>query len=793
MSEVLKGLRVIDLTRGPAGGLATMIMADFGAEVLKVKAPDTHGLERLAAAPMWGRGKRSVTLDLTADGDRERLLTAMAGADVFLVNWRSASLNALGLDFDSLHAKYPHLIYCHLSGFGSHGPKANYPGYEHLLAAASGRMLTFSGICDRPGPVYSALQVGTHATAQSALSGILAALLARGENGPGRLVETSLLQGMLPYEQGALIGRQFPERFAAMYPEGVSEEPPMPTLHYHPAQAGDGRWMQFGNLLPHLFDNFLMVTDLIDIVADPDFEPTQLALPPEKYEPFRDRMLKRLQERPAADWMADCIANGGVVATAYQTTQQALRDPDIVDNGHAFTRADGSTQLGPLARMTQTPAEPGPPCIESDAWLQDWGQKPRPKPERPASQTLPLEGVRVLEIATIIAAPLGASFLADMGATVTKIEQIGGDPYRGLAMGVGSARVNAGKRSISLNLKSPEGQKIAQQLATEADVLIHNYRPGVPEKLGIGYDQIAALNPGVVYVQANGYGPDGPGAQRPSTHPIPGAAMGGVMYQMGERLPEDLQDLDQLRKWTRRLMRANEVNPDPNTAMVVCSTALLGLSARARTGQGQRILIDMFGANAYANHDDFLDYPSKPPRKMPDEGLHGISPSYRLYACADGQWVFLAVPEAEEKIRLVDVLAKSGTDLDLDVLMADDTSTSECLAGLFASATADHWEALLANEGVGCVRADRADPVAFWLNDPQVKAMNLTQKTVHPAWGEYRRHGANVTFDREQRGLAPPPLAGQHTDELLQEVGYNKDEIAELLAKGVVWREQAEA
>ena len=146
-------------------------------------------------------------------------------------------------------------------------------------------MQAFAGICDREGPVYSALQVGTHATAQSALSGILAALLVRDATGVGQLVETSMLQGMLPYEQGAMIGRQFPERFGAMYPELPSNEPPMPTLHYHPAQAGDGRWLQFGNLLPHLFDNFLMVTDLIDIIADPDFEPTQLALPPEKYEP----------------------------------------------------------------------------------------------------------------------------------------------------------------------------------------------------------------------------------------------------------------------------------------------------------------------------------------------------------------------------------------------------------------------------------------------------------------------------------------------------------------------------
>ena len=481
MSEVLKGVRVVDLTRGPAGGLATMIMADFGAEVLVIDEPARHGTDQLASTPMWRRGKRNLTLDTKDAKQREVLEKLLAGADVCLFNWRSQALEAQALDFDSVHARHPHLIYCHISGFGSYGPKANYPGYEHLAAAASGRMQGFAGICDRAGPVYSALQVGTHATAQSALSGILAALLARGTTGVGQLVETSMLQGMLPYEQGAMIGRQFPERFGAMYPEVPPNESPMPTLHYHPAQAGDGRWLQFGNLLPHLFDNFLMVTDLIDIIADPDFEPTQLALPPEKYEPFRDRMLRRLQERPAADWISDCVANGSVVAATYQTTQDALRAPDIVANGHAIDRDDGGLQLGPLARMTKTPAQPGRPCQPDNGWSDRWQADPRPRPKVNDVEELPLAGLRVLEIATIIAAPLGASFLADMGAEVTKIEQINGDPYRGLAMGVGSARVNAGKRSISLNLKSAEGQAIAAKLAAKADVLIHNYRPGVPE------------------------------------------------------------------------------------------------------------------------------------------------------------------------------------------------------------------------------------------------------------------------------------------------------------------------
>ena len=790
MSEVLKGLRVVDLTRGPAGGLASMIMADFGAEVLVIDAPEPHGIDELASTPMWRRGKRSLTLDTKDTAQRDTLEELLAGADVCLVNWRSQALEAQALDFERVHARHPHLIYCHISGFGSRGPKANYPGYEHLVAAASGRMQAFAGICDREGPVYSALQVGTHATAQSALSGILAALLVRDATGAGQLVETSMLQGMLPYEQGAMIGRQFPERFGAMYPDLPSNEPPMPTLHYHPAQAGDGRWLQFGNLLPHLFDNFLMVTDLIDIVADPDFEPTQLALPPEKYEPFRDRMLRRLQDRPAADWMNDCIANGSVVATTYQTTQDALKDPDIVANGHAISRDDGGIQLGPLARMTKTPAQPGPPCEPDSGWSDRWRTDPRPRPEANNAEKLPLAGVRVLEIATIIAAPLGASFLADMGAEVTKIEQVNGDPYREFAMGVGSARVNAGKRSISLNLKSPEGQAIAVKLAAEADVLIHNYRPGVPEKLGISYDQIAAVNPNIVYLQVNGYGPDGPGAQRPSTHPIPGAAMGGVLYQMGDRIPAEQQDIPALRTWTRRLMRANELNPDPNTAMVVCSSALLGLNALKRTGEGQRILIDMFGANAYANHDDFLAYPGKPPRTMPDEGLHGLHPTYRLYAAAEEQWVFLAIPEAKEKRRFVERLTALGIEVDIAILNSNDETTVSHLGDIFKGKDAEFWEAQLAPEGVGCVRADRYSPVEFWWHDPQVHALNLTQPSEHPAWGAYDRHGANVTFGGRQPQLKPPPTAGQHGNELLAEIGYDEAAVAKLFARGIIWQEQ---
>ena len=792
MSEALKGLRIVELGTGPVTGIAGMVLADFGAEVLCVGRTRNVPLDSLSAAPMWKRGKQQLQLDLNETAALDELLALCAGADVFLSNWRMSALQRRGLDFESLHTRYPHLTYCHVSGFGNQGPLADLPGYEHVVAAYAGRMLQFQGIVDRPGPVFSALQVGVHATAQSAITGILAAQLQKGEDGEGRLVETSLLQGMLPYEMGSMIGMQFKDAYQVMLPYmQITPEAPPASLYYHPAQAADCRWIQFGNLLPHLFDNFLIATDLIDVLADPAYDAKQMLLnPAEKHEAFRERMLARIQERSASDWMETFIADGGIVSTTYQTTQQAMSDPDVVANGHVLERDDDSQQIGPLARLMATPATPGPAISDGKKRAARWRAEPRPAPTRTGDTTSPLSGIRIVELATIIAAPIGVSFLADMGAEVIKVEQIGGDPFRGLLAGLGAARVNAGKRSISLNLKSQEGQDVVRRLIKQADVLVHNYRPGVPEKLGFGYEDMSELNPNLIYLQSNGYGPDGPGANRPSTHPIPGAAMGGVVYQMGERMPSDLQDMDGLRKWTSRLMRANELNPDPNTGLVVASAVMLGLNARERTGRGQKVVVDMFGANAYANADDFIAYRGKPHRLLPDIELQGLNPGYRLYRCLDDTWVFLALISEEERQRFHDALTAAGADTWSPELMTTNSeAAATALETMFLTKPADDWQALLVPAGVACVRADRAVPADFWLSDEQVAESSFVSLAKHPVHGTYLRHGSLVKFDGRAAELTGPPLAGQHNESVLLDSGYDSSLISDLIDKGVVWSE----
>ena len=788
MPEALTELRVIELGTGPVPGMAGMILADFGAEVLRIQPPEDRPLDSLNAAPMWARGKKDLTLDLAGQGGRKVLRELIACADVLITNWRPSVLRRWSLDPVTLQAEFDHLIYCQVSGFGGKGALSELPGYEHVVAAYAGRMMLFQGLTDRAGPVFSSLQVGVHVATQAAISGILAARLEQVNTGKGRLVETSILQGMLPYEMGGLVARQFAESYEALLPYmAATPEPPPASLYYHPVQAGDGRWMQFGNLLPHLFDAFLIATDLVDILADPDYEPKQLLFSdPEKHEVFRDRMLLRLQERPAEDWMADFIADGGIVVATYQTTQEALTDPDIVANGHVVN-GPGGVQLGPLAKLTKTPAVIGDTAVEADDCVARWLAFPRASRAMGQLQDKPLNGVRILDLSTIIAAPIGVSLLADMGADVVKVEQVGGDPFRSLLAGLGAGRVNVGKRSISLDMKTEAGRDIVRKLAAEADVLVHNYRPGVPERLGIGYGDICADNPGIVYVQNNGYGPDGPSANRPSTHPIPGAAMGGVLYQLGERVPSSLQPIEDLRRWTGRLMRANELNPDPNTGVVVASAVMLGLNARQLTGKGQLILVDMLCANAYTNADDFLDYPGKPARRLPDEGLHGLSPTYRLYCCGDDHWVFLGLISAAEIDSFVGALARAGLDVTQDQLLGE--GANQVLADIFRTRPAGEWQSLLTAEGIGCVQADRAAPAEFWLVDEQVAANGFIGPAEHPLHGKYLRHGPLVVFDGEVGELQGPPLGGQHNIEILREAGYEPASIKVLQDSGVLWQQ----
>ena len=765
----LERFRIVELGVGPVSGLATMVLADFGADVVKVVPKGGDPFAGMGSAPLWCRGKRIVRADLRDERDVTALRRLIVeSADAVLTTLKPEQRTRLRLEREALRDD---LVLGTISGFGERGPYAGYPGYEPVVAAKSGRMLAFAGVADRDGPNYAALQVGTHATAQSAAAALLAGLIGREATGHGFTFDTSLLRGMMPYEMGIMA-------MAQLWDKGILERPKatrdrtksMPTLNYHPVRTKDGKWLQLGNLLPHLLANFFRASGLAADLKDPKYRGDPMRWPRETLEEFRDRLFEHMQTKTLAEWTDIFVTDGGVVSHPYQTTQDALGDPDVTANGHVVETEAGK-QLGLLANLTETPGRVPQRAVETT--FDAIESRSMAKTEAPATRPAkPLSGVTVVESATIIAAPLGASVLADLGARVIKLEPLGGDPFRSMFHGFGASKCNAGKESICLDLKSAEGQKIAQSLAAKADIWIHNYRMGVPEKLGIGYDDLAAVNPNLVYVSANGYGPNGPGAKRPSTHPIPGAALGGVVWQLGGLPPDDqAQNLDELRETARKLLRANEVNPDPNTSMVVATTALLGLAARRAQGKGQKIFIDMFGANAYANWDDFLAYEGKPERPPVDADGLGAGPLQRLYRCGTG-WIFLMVVNDVEWAGLRDALSLAAE--------RDDPDLAAKLAAAFAAGDANDFEQRLAPKGIGCVRADGRQPPDFFLNDPHCEVEELRVPAVHPDWGDYYRNGPMARFSRDDSYLGASAM-GDGTIALLAELGYSAAEIDALV------------
>ncbi len=808
--QPLNGIRVLDTSTGPVGGLATMVLADFGADVIKVEPPGGDRFRSLPASPLWLRGKRSVVLDLHTTNDQAQLHNLVRRCDVVLVSGPPDRPTRWGIDAIGAESLQPNIVHCSITGWGERGPLANLPGYASAVAARAGRMQAFAGQVQRPGPVFAAMPVHIHAAAHGAVQGILSALIARDRRGGAQRVTTSLLQALMPFDLVELLLVQLAER-------GDIEMPPrveMPTLNYHPVMSKDGVWIQCGNLLEHLFLSFLDAIDVYgELLEDERFLEPPVLWTPDAVEHARDRILLRMQEKTVDEWMHVFNTNGNVAAEPYRTPAQALTHPDLVDNGAVVTLHDKTvgdvTMIGAIAKLTGTPARierPAPLVGEHNGELQaemlsvpgvsNKTSSSDPKPSRStatatATAGRPLDGITIVEFASVIAAPLGTSMLGDLGARVIRIEPIEGDSFRQMtANGSMTVKTTASKESICVDLKQASGRALARSLIAKADALVHNYRPGVPERLGIGFEDLHAEFPNLVWVAVNGYGPLGPGAHRPATHPVAGASMGGAGYQAGAASTHVGKTLEDVRETARQIMRANEPSPDPNTSVIVASSILLGLVARERFGIGQSILVDMMCANAHANADAFLHYDQMQPRPTIDPEHFGTGPCHRLYPTSSG-WVFLTISTDAEWKRFCAAADCEALLVDARFTTnADRTGNAATLELLISEALCAHiaseWEAIFAKASVPCVQADAATPGEFFANHEQMQINGFVPIVNHARFGKIRRWGSIVTVGDPTESYGPGVLAGEHTDAILNELGFNDPEIAAMRSARIV-------
>jgi len=313
-----------------------MILSDFGAEVIKVEPPGGDPFRGHPAWVMWNRGKKGIVLDLKTGEGREHARRLAQGADVLLEAFRPGVAGGLGIGYEDLRGNNLGLIYCSISGFGQRGPLAQVKGYEGVVAARAGRMMTFEDQVPRPGPVFSAVPVASWAASQAAIHGILVALRLRERTGAGQWVQTSLLQGTIPYDTQGFMVRQF----TRMFPDRFEGDPivslrRVATLQYLPARCKDGRWIQLANNNFRLFQSTIRAMGLWQIYSDERFKNAP-DLTPENREALREIILKRMQERTLEEWMQTFIEDGDVAAEPFLDAQGGMGHTQFLHNGHAI-------------------------------------------------------------------------------------------------------------------------------------------------------------------------------------------------------------------------------------------------------------------------------------------------------------------------------------------------------------------------------------------------------------------------------------------------------------------------
>ena len=391
-----------------------------------------------------------------------------------------------------------------------------------------------------------------------------------------------------------------------------------------------------------------------------------------------------------------------------------------------------------------------------------------------------LEGIRVLDLSRVLAGPFCGAILGDMGADVIKVEDTKtGDELRTWpphkeGESPGFLVNNRNKRGIAVDMKKPEGVEVIRRLAREADVLIENFRTGTMEGFGLGYEQLASLNPRLIYCAVSAFGRSGPRAQEAGYEALM-QAFTGIMSITGEPGGSPV--------------RCGVSFLDLTTGVLCALGAVSALYQRVKTGLGQRIdgsLLTTAVSLLNFQAEGYLLAGLVP--KALGSGAPGTSP-YRNFRCADDQWVFIAAPNDNLWRRLAGAIGLASLVGDPRfVTNVERVKNRVELEKIVQEAIGQFKrEALLTSLEKAGVPATPVNRIDQALEDAQVKAQNMIWQMDHPRLGKTPIVGFPLAFSRMQPNLRRiPPLQGEHTDEILKECGYAPNEIAQLREKKVI-------
>lgn len=822
MPRALDGIRVLDLTTA-LGEATGRVLADLGADVWKIEPPG--GCDARLAPPFvggaceppagdpeaslfwraWGRGKRSVVLDLADAAGRERFLALVRGADMLLESFAPGAMEDLGLGASALLAINPSLLYVSITPFGQSGPCAREPATDLTLAAAGG-LLNMTGNGDRP-PVPVGFPETAHLGATQAAADAVLALYDRNRTGRGQHLDCSV--------QAAVV-------WSLMNVTGYS------VLGQDPPGFGDDRAGRSGSMdvVPGLSlpvcepcrDGFVVMTLVLGaqgafgfdaamkwLAANGELDDDLVAVDwmtwiqqiQEGKLSVADAnrgvqaLLAKIRTMTKAEIHAQAVAQKWLIAPV-NLAPDLLADPQLRARDF-WVDVDGAPLPGPFARLAATPIayDRGAPKLGQDQALLERAERaPLAPVARVDAAGAPrgslFEGLKVADFSWIAAGPLISKDLANLGATVLRVEtETRIDTLRfihpfigapGIKTGYAAANMNQSKLGVAVDFAKPEGIALAHRMAEWADVVVENFTPGTAERLGLDYETLRRRNPRLVMLYTCMRGQTGP-ERKHTGFGLHGAALAGLVGITGwpDRAP--------VAPWG-----AYTDFISPRYALAALGAAL---HHRDRTGEGQCIDVSQIEAAIHYLAPSVLDHAVN--GRVLDRAAHdaewgcphgvyatrGVERYVAIEARTSAHWRALrsVVPE---------LAALGGDALDARAeRVRRRAEIDERLAARCAREDAHAFAAALRAAGAPAYAVLRASELH---GDAQLDARGFFLELDHAGFGRRKFDGAVTVFSRTPaRPTGAGPLIGQHTFEVLRDVlGYSEEAIADLAAAGAL-------
>lgn len=797
----LEGIKVVEIGGGVAAAYGTKLMADLGAEVVKIEPPEgdvtrrrgpfpqgTPDPERSGVHLYLNTNKRGVVLDLPREA--ERLHEAVRWADILIHDLPPARMAECGVDYDAFARLNPRLVMCSITPFGLTGPHRDYRAEEITISHGGGWGWLGPGALRNPDlPPLKAF--GHQSDFQAGLAAMIASLghyHSALDGGQGEHIDLSrqeVIASMIEHHiitytyTGRVNDRKAPR---ILYPWGV-----------FPCQDG----LIFMVIVEeHQWQRLVALMGNPNWAQDPDFATG----------PSRGQHVSRLEPH-LLEWIRtwkvqDLYIAGQTnrICMCPVMTMADLPEQEQLDARDYFVAVDHA-QAGPLS-------QPGAPYKLSDNWwavrkgaptlgqdneavLAEWRKAGNGADKAPAATARrPLEGVRIADFSWVWAGPFGTLQLAHLGAEVIRIESHGRlDTGRrlplyptGMEPGPNRAAYSnqwgQGKKSMLLNLAHPRACEIARELIAKCDVVVDNFATGVMERLGLGYDALARINPDIIVASISGYGHTGPQASFTGYGPaiVNLSGLGSLTGYPGGG-PEEV----------------GISYGDPNGGWHAAAAICAALVARRRGGgKGQNIDLSLWEALAALQPEGWMDHVmngTQPPRMGNRDPL--MAP-HNVYRCrGEDDWVSIACATGDEWRALAAAIGEPALATDVRFATAEARKANEdALDGLLGRWTAarDRWEITAALQAAGIAAFPSMSPKDL-VEDAHLNGRGFFSRLPHPEVGVRTHMGIPWRTIWSPNGVAAPaPLLGHDTDHVMRDLlGYSADEIERLKGDQVLY------